>query len=119
MKLSLKTYLKDQLMLQCTSTENYLNLIYPINKMAQICIDIPDELKQQAEESNLDLSNSIKQFIALKVFEKQLSESTELQRAVFEFLASKSKLTEEGAKELADQVKEGMWKEFKKAFPDS
>ena len=81
--------------------------------MAELSIKIPDELKQQAEESNLDLANSIKQFIALKLFEKQFSESTALQRAVFESLASKSKLTEEDAKLLSDKINTGMSEEIK------
>lgn len=86
--------------------------------MVQLSIDIPDKLKQEAEQSDLDLPNLVKQFISLKIFEKQLSESTALQRAVFESLISKSKLTEEDAKELADQVNIGMLKELEHKYPE-
>ena len=81
--------------------------------MAEVCINIPDELKQQAEESNIDLSSLIKEIIALKLFEIQFSKSKKLQRAVFESLVSKSKLTERDAKEFGDKIKEGMWKRYK------
>lgn len=81
-------------------------------------IDVPDELKEQAEESKQELSKLVKQLVAAKLFEKQLAKSTALQRAVFESLAAKSKLTEEGAKELASEIDEGMLKELKKEFPN-
>jgi len=79
----------------------------------EIKVEIPEELREQAEESGLDLSTLVKQFIALKLFEKQFSESVVLQRAVFESLASKSELTEKGAKELADKINMGMSESLK------
>ena len=80
--------------------------------MADICIKVPDELKEQVEQSSLDWPSLLKQFITLKLFEKQLSESTALQRAVFESLISRSKLTEEDAKLLSDKINTGMSEEI-------
>ena len=83
----------------------------------ELKVEIPDELKLGMEESNLDISRLVKEFIALKVFEKQLSESRALQRAIFESLIGKSRLSKQDAKELADKVNTGMFKELKERFP--
>tara|TARA_Y100000034_G_C6852327_1_gene386794 strand:+ start:1195 stop:1431 length:237 start_codon:yes stop_codon:yes gene_type:complete len=76
--------------------------------MAEISIkvNIPDESK---EEFNIALN---------KLIEKASNTKSHLSdRERFESIVSKSKLTEEDARELSDNIKEGMWKEFKKEFP--
>ncbi len=87
--------------------------------MAEICIKIPDELREKMEESNLDLSLLVKEFITLKLFEIQLSKSVALQRAVFESLIAKSKLSEEDARELANNINIGMAEEFGSKFSEA
>jgi len=84
--------------------------------MAEVCINIPDELKIEIEESELDWPTLIKEFVTLKLFERQFSKSVALQRAVFESLIAKSKLSEKDAKELADKINIGMAEEFKSKF---
>jgi len=42
--------------------------------MAQLCIDIPDELKQKAEESNLDLSTLLVELAKREIMKQQLLE---------------------------------------------
>ncbi len=86
--------------------------------MAEIHIKISDKLKKQAEESNLDLSKLIEEMISLKIFEKQLSESTALQRAVFESLLSKSQLSEKDAEELANKIDKNMLESLKNKYPN-
>jgi len=42
--------------------------------MAQLCINLPDELKQQAEESNLDLSSLLVELVKREIMKQQLLE---------------------------------------------
>lgn len=86
--------------------------------MAEVCINLPEELKLEIEESNLDLSKLVKEIVALKLFEKRLSESATFQRVLFESIVSKSKLTQKQADELADKVSEGMFKRLKEKYSE-
>lgn len=83
-----------------------------------IKIDVPEDLKEEIEELNLDLSNLVKEIVVSKVFEMHLSRSKALQRAIFESLVAKSRLTEENAIELSNEVNLGMIDELKKKFPN-
>lgn len=82
-------------------------------KMADLCVQIPDQLNQELEESDLDVPGVVKEALVSKLFEKQLSQSKSLQKAMFEMLIAKSKLTKKGAKELAERVNLGMLEDLK------
>ena len=83
-----------------------------------IKVNVPEELKEELEESGLDLSNLVREVIVSKAFEIHLAKSKALQRAIFEALVNKSKLTEEDATELANKINLGMLKELKREFPE-
>ena len=76
--------------------------------MSSLTFAIPDEVKSEMKKLSWinwsELAN------------KELVEELKLQERLKEFkkIVSKSKLTEEGAKELADRVNEGMVKDLKK-----
>jgi hypothetical protein len=80
--------------------------------MAEIVVKIPEELKEEIEKLP-EIEDVIEEFLRFKAFEFELKRSKELQRFVFETLASKSKLTEKDALELGSKVNEGMLKELK------
>jgi len=80
--------------------------------MAEIVVKVPEELKGEIEKLH-GVEDIIEEFLRLKVFELELKRSRELQRFVFEALASKSKLTEKGASELGSKVSSGMLGELK------
>ena len=80
--------------------------------MAEIVVKVPEELKGEIEKLH-GVEDIIEEFLRLKVFELELKRSRELQRFVFEALASKSKLTERDALELGRKVNEGMSRELK------
>ena len=82
-----------------------------------IKVDVSEELKEELEGSGIDLSNLVREVIISKAFEMHLAKSKALQRAIFEAIINKSKLSEEDAKELADKVNKGTWQELKKEFP--
>lgn len=42
--------------------------------MAEVCVNIPDELKQQAEKSNLDLSKLIRELLKRELIKQKLIE---------------------------------------------
>ncbi len=48
-----------------------------------------------------------------KLFDLELERSRKLRRSLFEFLVSKSKLTEEDAKKLGDRIEESMLQNLK------
>ncbi len=79
--------------------------------MAELKIEIPDRLEKEMERLPENWSEIAVEAIKLRVFESHLSRSKELQRAVLESLASKSKLTEKDALELGRKVNEGMLKQ--------
>lgn len=81
--------------------------------MAELRVEIPKELEKDIRELPEDWSGIALDAIRLRVFESHLSRSKELQRAVFEVLASKSKLREEDALALGSKLKEGMFKDLK------
>ncbi len=81
--------------------------------MGTITLSVPDELKKEMEDFSENWSDIALEAIKLKVFESHLSRSKEMQRAVLESLASKSKLTEKDALELGRKVNEGMLKQLK------
>lgn len=79
---------------------------------------MPLQLSKELEEKirefpEVDWSNVAEEAIKAKTFELKLSRSRELQRALLEALASKSKLTEKDALELGRKVDEGISKELK------
>lgn len=88
--------------------------------MTEIVIkfDVPSELREDIEKSYSELSKLARELIIAKAFEIHLSKSIALQRAVFEALAFKSKLSEEDAKSVASEIDESMYKELKKEFPE-
>lgn len=88
--------------------------------MAEVVIkvDIPSELKEDIEKSYPELSKLARELIIAKAFEIHLSKSRALQKAIFEALAAKSRLTEEGAKTLASEIDESIYKELKEEFPE-
>jgi len=72
--------------------------------MAELRVDIPEELIREIKEFNLDVSRVVTESI-----------SEELLRLVaLKTIASKSKLTEEDAIELGKKLKEGRFEELKK-----
>ena len=85
--------------------------------MGTISVRVPNELKAELEESWLDVGEVVREALVSKLIEQKFSKSKALRRVIFESLISKSKLTKKGAKELADKVNEGMWKEIQKTYP--
>lgn len=77
--------------------------------MAELMVNIPEELESEVKELP-EMEEMLKEFIRLKVFEFELKRSRELQRFVFEALASKSKLTEKDALELGGKITESAFK---------
>ena len=47
-------------------------MIIYTNKMAELCINIPDELKKQAEVSNIDLSKLLVELAKREIIKKEL-----------------------------------------------
>ncbi|MEK6952686.1 MAG: hypothetical protein AABX29_06760 [Nanoarchaeota archaeon] len=86
--------------------------------MTEIKVEIPEYLGEEIEESGIDVSNLVREVLISKAFEIQLSKSRALQRAIFESLVAKSKLSEEGARELANRINSGMLEEIKNKFPE-
>ncbi|MCX6011912.1 MAG: hypothetical protein NTV30_00570 [Chloroflexi bacterium] len=80
--------------------------------MSEFVINIPKNLEEDLKELP-ELENSVKEFLRLKAFEKELKRSLELQRFVFEALASKSRLTGRNASELADKIDKGLLEELR------
>ncbi len=80
--------------------------------MADLVVKIPKEFEEDIAKLP-ELKDLIREFIKLKVFELELKRSRELQRFVFEALASKSKLTDEDALELGRKINKGMLMELK------
>lgn len=74
--------------------------------MAEVCIKIPDEFERQAEESNLEISEIVVQFI------KHKSKSEDLKR--LKKIVSKSKFTEKDADELSEKIKLSMHEDLVK-----
>jgi metal-responsive CopG/Arc/MetJ family transcriptional regulator len=80
----------------------------------EITISIPEELEEEIKKiPKEELSEMLKEFLRLKIFELELKKSKELQRFVLEMLSTKSKLTEEEAMKLGEKVKEGLLQELK------
>ena len=80
--------------------------------MSEFVVNIPKNLEKDIKELP-DLGNSMQEFIRLKVFELELKRSIELQKFVFEALASKSKLTGSDASMLAKKMDVGLLEELK------
>ena len=74
--------------------------------MAEISIRLPDELKKQAEEANLEISEVVVQFI------KHKSKSEALKR--FKEVVSKSKFSEKDVEEISEKVKKSMHEDLVK-----
>jgi hypothetical protein len=76
--------------------------------MPNITLSIPDELKKQIDElPELNLSESMRQFLADKVKRALLLKKLDK-------MLENSELTEEDCLRLGRKVKEGMWKRYKK-----
>jgi len=80
--------------------------------MAELTVRVSKELKERIEEFP-EIKKTIREFIKLKIMELELKRSRELQRFVFETLSSKSKLTKQGAAELASKINRGLAAELK------
>jgi len=77
-------------------------------------LQLPKELEDKMMEfPEVDWSKVAEEAIEARAFELKLSRSKELQRALIEALASKSKLTEKDALELGSKVNEGISRELK------
>lgn len=64
-------------------------------------------------ETDVDWKNFLEKVVELKKFEIEIERSKSLQRAILEMLASKSKLTEEQAKELGKLVNKGLARRYR------
>lgn len=87
--------------------------------MAEISVTIADDLKVELEEFGLNVPKIVEEAITFKLAEQHLAKSKALQRALFETIVSKSKLTPEGAKELALLIDQGMLHDMKEKIPVS
>lgn len=87
------------------------SILLLVMEMGELRLKIPDELGKEIEELP-EMEEMLREFIRLKVFELELKRFKELQRFVFDALASKSKLTMKDAMELGKKVNEGMLKEL-------
>lgn len=76
----------------------------------QLSKEVENKIREFPE---VDWSKVAEEAIVSKSFELRLSRSKELQKALLEALASKSKLTEKDAIELANKIDEGISKELK------
>ncbi|MBS3096774.1 hypothetical protein J4480_05020 [Candidatus Woesearchaeota archaeon] len=76
-------------------------------------LQLSKELENKIREfPEVDWSKVAEEAIKAKAFELRLSRSKELQKALLEALASKSKLTEKDALELGKKVSNGISKEL-------
>lgn len=76
-------------------------------------LQLSKELENKIREfPEVDWSKVVEEAIKAKAFELRLSRSKELQKALLEALASKSKLTEKDALELGKKVSNGISKEL-------
>ena len=71
------------------------------------------EVKVKVPEADVDWKSFLQKAVELKKFELELERSRSLQKAVLEMLASKSRLTEEQAKNLGKLVNKGLAKRYK------
>ncbi len=76
----------------------------------QLSKEVENKIREFPE---VDWSKVAEEAIISKSFELRLSRSKELQKALLNALASKSKLTEKDAIELANKIDEGISKELK------
>ena len=80
--------------------------------MPEFVINISKNLEEDLKELP-GLESSVKEFLRLKAFEMEIKRSLELQRFVFEALASKSRLTGSNASGLADKMDKGLLEELR------
>ena len=80
--------------------------------MSEFVINIPKKMEKEFKEFP-ELENSVREFIKLKIFELELKRSRELQKFVFEALASKSRLTGKDASDLVKKIDAGLLEELK------
>ena len=81
--------------------------------MAELKLVISDELEKSISEFKLDWIKIAEEAIKARAFELKLARSKELQKALLEALASKSKLTEKDALKLGNKINEGISEELK------
>ena len=75
--------------------------------MPNITLSIPTELKEQIDElAELNISESVRKFLAEKVKRAQLLKKLDK-------MLENSELTEEDCLRLGDKVKEKVWKRYK------
>ncbi len=84
--------------------------LYLVIGMAEIKLEVPEE---ELEGLSEDWQKIALEAIISRAFELRLEKSRKLQRAIFEMLASKSKLTRKDALELGSKLNEGLLKELK------
>ncbi len=87
--------------------------------MAELKINVPEELKNKMEEfPEVDWTELGRKTIESKLFDLQLSRSVDMRRVLTEAISSKSKLDEKDADkfalELGRKIKKGRFKELKK-----
>lgn len=73
--------------------------------MSEIVVKVPAD--------DVDWKGFLEKAVELKKFELELERSKNMQRAVLEMLASKSRLTEGQAKNLSKLVNKGLSKRYK------
>lgn len=74
--------------------------------MAEICVNIPEEWKQEIEESGLNIS-----LIIRFLLKKELEERVRLRSII-----SKSKLTEKDVEELSEKIDNSLSKKFRESI---
>lgn len=75
--------------------------------MAEIVVEIPEELKQEMEE----LPKINWQLVVRRSLKRELEKILELKRII-----SKSKLTEEDARKISEKIDESLSKRFKESL---
>lgn len=73
-------------------------------KMAEVCVNIPDELKELSSVSKINW-----QLIVGRILKEEFEELTRVKKIV-----DKSKLTEEQAKELANEINLSLAERYEK-----
>jgi len=83
-------------------------------ELETISVEIPKELKRELMRfPDVNWSDVERRALEAKLFDLELERSRKLRRSLFEFLVSKSKLTEEDAKKLGDRIEESMLQNLK------
>ncbi len=81
--------------------------------MAELVVNIPKGLEKEIRALPENWSKVALEAIRLRAFELEIERSKKLRNALLGMLASKSKLTEEGALKLGRLIKKGRFKKLK------